>query len=112
LVLKDNLFKGNEHYLPKCNTPTVKHGGGNTMVWRCMSGIGVGGLHKIDGIMNKKKYHPILINHGVANRLCLIGTGFYHQEDNDLKHSLKLCRGYLVLIMMVWPTFNPRSKSY
>jgi hypothetical protein len=25
---------------------------------------------------------------------------------------LKLCRGYLVLIMMVWPTFNPRSKSY
>jgi hypothetical protein len=53
LVLKDNLFKGNEHYLPQCNTPTVKHRGGNIMVWGCMNGNRFGGLHKIDGIVNK-----------------------------------------------------------
>ena len=32
--------------------PTVKHGGGNAMVWDCMSVAGVGELHFIKGNMN------------------------------------------------------------
>jgi hypothetical protein len=64
----------------------MKHGKGKSMVWGCMSTIVAGGLHKIDCIMENKKYQ-IFLNHEVPSRLCLIGKGFSHQEDNDLKHS-------------------------
>ena len=41
---------------------TFKHGGGNVIVWSCMSYNGVENLHFIDGIMNKYDYCNILLN--------------------------------------------------
>ena len=41
-----------EEYKDKCVKPTVKHGGGNVMVWGCMSAADVGELHFIEGNMN------------------------------------------------------------
>lgn len=39
---------------------TVKHGGGSTMIWGCMSMKGVGRMCVIDGIMDATKYVKIL----------------------------------------------------
>lgn len=39
---------------------TIKHGGGNVMVWGCITGEGMGRLHHIKGIMNGPGYVDIL----------------------------------------------------
>ena len=41
-----------EEFKDKCVIPTVKHGGGNVMVWGCLSAAVVGELHFIEGNMN------------------------------------------------------------
>ena len=40
--------------------PTVKHGGGNIMVWGCMDWNGVGILAEIEGRMDSAQYVDIL----------------------------------------------------
>ena len=44
--------KRNAEYNPKNTTPTVKHGGGNLMLWGYFSAKGTGRLHRIEGRMN------------------------------------------------------------
>ncbi len=46
----------NAAYDPKNATPTVKHGGGNIMLWGCFSGKGTGQLHCIKGTMDGAMY--------------------------------------------------------
>ena len=65
--------RSNERYHPKCIVPTMKHGGGNILVWGCFSGHGIGDLKRIDGRMDKEMYHQILIRHGVPSGLRLVG---------------------------------------
>ena len=40
--------------------PTVKHGGGNIMLWGYFSEAGTGGLIRIEGKMKREKYREIL----------------------------------------------------
>jgi hypothetical protein len=40
--------------------PTVKHGGGSIMLWRCFSVPGTERLVRIEGKMNSAKYRDIL----------------------------------------------------
>ena len=47
--------KRNAEYNPKNTIPTVKHGGGNLMLWGCFSAKGTGWLHRIEGRMNDSK---------------------------------------------------------
>lgn len=103
-----------EKMLPSCVVPTIKHGGGSIMVWGCFSSAGVGDLIRIDGIMNKEKYRQILEEHTLPSGLRLIGPGFTLMQDNDPKHSSKLCRGYVdqeeqkgTLKNMKWPAQSP-----
>ena len=49
--------KTNAEYNPKNTLPTVKHGGGNLMLWGCFSANGTGRLHRIEGRMNGAMYH-------------------------------------------------------
>ncbi|GBO23344.1 Transposable element Tc1 transposase [Araneus ventricosus] len=44
--------KPNSELEMKNLTPSVKHGGGSQMVWGCMSAVGVGNLHFIDGMVD------------------------------------------------------------
>ena len=53
-------WRPGEEYKDKCVMPTVKHGGGNVMVWGCMSNAGVGELYFIEGNMNSNMYCEIL----------------------------------------------------
>ena len=46
--------KKGEAYKPKITVPTVKHGGGNIMLWGCFSSSGTGNLVKVQGIMRKE----------------------------------------------------------
>ncbi|KAL6474907.1 hypothetical protein MHYP_G00159470 [Metynnis hypsauchen] len=97
-----------------CLVPTVKHGGGAVMVWGCFAGDTVGDLFKIEGTLNQHGYHSILQRHAIPSGLRLVGRSFIFQQDNDPKHTSRLCKGYLtkkesdgVLWQMTWPPQSP-----
>lgn len=103
-----------ERMAPQCVVPTVKHGGGSVMVWGSFCYEGVGDLVKIDGILNKEGYKSILMDHALPSGRRLIGDNFWLQQDNDPKHSSKLCREYLkskeqrkIVQNMIWPAQSP-----
>ncbi|GBN92153.1 hypothetical protein AVEN_22965-1 [Araneus ventricosus] len=52
--------KPNSELEMKILTPSVIHGGGSQMVLGCMSAVGFGNLHFIDGMMDKYMYLDIL----------------------------------------------------
>ena len=52
--------KTGERMKPANMRPTVKHGGGNVLVWGCMAASGVENLHFIEGIMDRFMYRDIL----------------------------------------------------
>ena len=54
-----------------------------------ISASGTGDLVKIDGIMDNKVYHNILVRHRVPSGSRVIGPRFIFQEDNDPKHSAR-----------------------
>ena len=54
------VWRKGEAYKPKNTIPTVKHGGGNIMIWRCFSSRGTGRLHVIEGRMDGTMYRDIL----------------------------------------------------
>ena len=103
-----------EWMVSACMVPTVKHGGGGVMVWGCFAGDTVGDLFKIEGTLNQHDYHSILQRHAIPSGLRLVGPSFIFQQDNDPKHTSRLCEGYLtkkesdgVLCQMTWPPQSP-----
>ncbi|GFW61076.1 transposable element Tcb2 transposase [Trichonephila clavipes] len=68
--------------------PTIKYGGGNQIVWGCMTSSGVRNLHFIDCIMNKFVYLDILKRNlrQSASKLGISGH-FKLYQDNDPKHT-------------------------
>ncbi len=70
----------------KCVLPTVKHGGGNIMVWGCMSAAGTGELQFIKGTMNANMYCDILKQSMILSLRRLSRRAVF-QHDNDPKHT-------------------------
>ena len=100
--------------VPRCVTPTVKHGGGSVMVWGSFAGSRVGDLHRVSGTLNQNCYHSILQRHAIPSGIRLVGQGFILQQDNDPKHTSRLCQNYLRrkeqdgrLQIMEWPAQSP-----
>jgi hypothetical protein len=53
--------KRENHYISERTTsPTVKHEGGNLMIWGCVGWNEVGKLIEVQGNMDKVQYHKIL----------------------------------------------------
>ena len=84
------------------------------MMWGCFAGDTVGDLFKIEGTLNQHGYHSILQRHAIPSGLRLVGRSFIFQQDNDPKHTSRLCKGYLtkkesdgVLRQMTWPPQSP-----
>lgn len=77
---------------------TIKHSGGNVMVWGCMAASGVGNLTVINGNMNKEMYLDILrgnLAESVRN-LGLQQNQWVFQQDNDPKHTAHIVREWLL----------------
>ncbi|CDQ56278.1 unnamed protein product [Oncorhynchus mykiss] len=69
--------KKKDEYNPKNTIPTVKHGGGNIILWGCFSAKGAGRLHRIEGRMDGAIYHEILANNLLPSvRALKMGRGW------------------------------------
>lgn len=101
----------------RCIVPTVKHGGGNVMVWGCFSAAGVGDLVEVTGRMKKEQYQKIVLDHAESSGFRLIGAGFELQQDNDPKHTAKDTVALLkkkvhqgMFTWMNWPSQSPDAN--
>lgn len=103
--------KTGEAYNPKNTVPTVKHGGGNIMLWGCFSSHGTGNLVRIQGIMRKENYIQILDENlkESAEKLKL-GNNWKFQQDNDPKHTAKVVQKWFKdndISVLEWPSQSP-----
>uniref|UniRef100_A0A8R1IAJ7 HTH_Tnp_Tc3_2 domain-containing protein n=1 Tax=Caenorhabditis japonica TaxID=281687 RepID=A0A8R1IAJ7_CAEJA len=72
---------------PKYQVPTVKHGGGNVMMWSCFHANGLGSLFRITGTMESYMYKDIMEKEMIPSGRSQMGRGWLFQQDNDPKHS-------------------------
>ena len=100
--------KRNAEYNPKNTIPTVKHGGGNLMLWGCFSAKGTG---RIEGRMNGARYPEILGDNLLPSvRALKMGRGWVFQHENDPKHMAKATKEWLKkkhINVVEWPSQSP-----
>uniref|UniRef100_A0A8C7VLV9 Transposase Tc1-like domain-containing protein n=1 Tax=Oncorhynchus mykiss TaxID=8022 RepID=A0A8C7VLV9_ONCMY len=100
-----------DEYNPKNTIPTVKHGGGNIILWGCFSAKGTGRLHRIEGRMDGAMYREILANNLLPSvRALKMGCGWVFQHDNDPKHTAGATKEWLRkkhLKVLEWPSQSP-----
>ncbi|KAK6306447.1 hypothetical protein J4Q44_G00233720 [Coregonus suidteri] len=103
--------KKKDEYNPKNTIPTVKHGGGNIILWGCFSAKGTGRLHRIEGRMDGAMYREILANNLLPSvRALKMGRGWVFQHDNDPKHTARATKEWLRkkhLTVLEWPSQSP-----
>uniref|UniRef100_A0A8R1DMZ1 Tc1-like transposase DDE domain-containing protein n=1 Tax=Caenorhabditis japonica TaxID=281687 RepID=A0A8R1DMZ1_CAEJA len=97
-------------YSPKYQVATVKHGGGNCMVWGCFSETAMGPLRRVNGIMDRYQYEDILERTMRPWALRNIGRAFVFQQDNDPKHTSLHVRSWFQhrrVDVLDWPSQSP-----
>lgn len=94
----------------KYQVPTVKHGGGNVMVWGCFSRDGVGPLHQVEGIMDGPKYVEIIKDVMLPHATKQMHKKWIFQQDNDPKHTSKVAKNFFrskKIRILEWPSQSP-----
>jgi hypothetical protein len=56
-----------------------------------LAGDPVGDLFRIQGTLNQHGYHSILQRYAITSSLHIVGLLFVLQQDNDPKHTSRLC---------------------
>ena len=89
--------KKNQELESKNLIPTVKHGDGGVLVWRCMSAAGVGNLHFIEGITSHVMYIDILKQNLRSSSFKMdMGNQIIFQQDNVPKHTARKAKEWLL----------------
>uniref|UniRef100_A0AAY5KNG1 Tc1-like transposase DDE domain-containing protein n=1 Tax=Esox lucius TaxID=8010 RepID=A0AAY5KNG1_ESOLU len=105
------VWRKKDEYNPKNTIPTMKHGGGNIILWGCFSAKGTGRLHRIEGRMDGAMYREILANNLLPSvRALKMGRGWVFQHDNDPKHTARATKEWLRkkhLKVLEWPSQSP-----
>jgi len=96
----------------ECMKGTVKHGGGNVMVWGAMCSQGVGYFVHIDEIMTGEVYRLILDANLLPSAEFLMHgqESWIFQQDNDPKHTSRTAQQWLrenQVTAMDWPPQSP-----
>ena len=91
---------------------TVKFGGGNIMVWGCMSWEGVGRMAEVEGRMNANQYVDILEENLLPSiqESGIPQEDLIFQQDNDPKHTSKLASRWFKdngIELLDWPAQSP-----
>ncbi|KAK3550598.1 hypothetical protein QTP70_000675 [Hemibagrus guttatus] len=96
---------------PKNTMPTVKHGGGNFMLWGCFSAKGPGRLIHVKERMNGAMYREILSKNLLPSARALkMKRGWVFQHDNDPKHTTRATKEWLRkkhFKVLEWPSQSP-----
>ncbi|KAK3570918.1 hypothetical protein QTP86_030464, partial [Hemibagrus guttatus] len=96
---------------PKNTIPTVKHGGGNIMLWGCFSAKGPGRLIRVKERMNGAMYREILSKNLLPSAKALtMKRGWVFQHDNDPKHTARPTKEWLRkkhFKVLEWPSQPP-----
>ncbi|KAK3562696.1 hypothetical protein QTP86_005323 [Hemibagrus guttatus] len=96
---------------PKNSIPTVKHGGGNIMLWGCFSAKGPGRLIRVKERMNGAMYREILSKNLLPSARALkMKRGWVFQHDNDPKHTARATKEWLSkkhFKVLEWPSQSP-----
>ena len=105
--------KRNAEYNPKNTIPTVKHGGGNLILWGCLSA-------KFQFLTllyrGEAMYRETLGDNLLPSvRELKMGCGWVLQHDNDPKHTAKATKEWLKkkhIKVLEWPSQSPDPKSH
>ncbi len=87
---------------------SVKHGGGNVMVWGCMAASGLGTLHFIDGTMNSEMYEEILrCCHQPGSSWAVVTPFSMITTSNTLQRRLVIFFKQKRIKVLNWPPQSP-----
>ncbi|KAK3517308.1 hypothetical protein QTP70_002953 [Hemibagrus guttatus] len=96
---------------PKNTIPSVKHGGGNIILWGCFSAKGPGRLIRVKERINGAMYREILSKNLLPSARALkMKRGWVFQHDNGPKHTARATKEWLRkkhFKVLEWPSQSP-----